>query len=302
MSQNAIETYGLVRRFGKAHAVDGLNLEVPRGAVYGFLGLNGAGKSTTIRMLLGLMLPTAGNISVLGLDPRIDPLPVKRRVGYVPDVPLFYEWMTVGETIAFVAHHRQPAWDDVRAAKLLEAFELPRHQRIGTLSKGQRTRVSLLLAMAFHPELLLLDEPTGGLDPVMRRQVLENLLAEYMEEGRTVFISSHLINEIAGLVDHVGILKNGRLLRSQPTEELLGGLRRIRLSFANDAPPIACDGLVSLQRQGREAILIVDSFGEATLAQLAIYGATEVTTEPLNLEDAFVALVSDRGGNGHERR
>lgn len=288
----AIETRDLSHRYGKFWAVDHLNLQVPKGSVFGFLGLNGAGKSTTIRMLMGLLSPDSGSATVLGLDPVRDDIAIKRRVGYVPDTPSFYEWMTVQETLAFAAHYRKGEWDDARAQHLLQVFDLPIAQRVGTLSKGQRAKVALTLALAFNPELLLLDEPTLGLDPVARRQFVEGLLAEFMEGDRTVLISSHLIHEISGIVDHVAILKAGQQIRAQRVDDLLSKLKRIRLTYEDAAPTdLTAPNLVRSQVDGREAILVVDQFDpDITRQQMETLGAATVAVENLSLEEAFVEL------------
>lgn len=288
----AVETNQLTRRFGRHEAVSGLDLKIPRGCVCGFLGLNGAGKSTTLRMLMGLLSPTSGTARVLGLDPQSEDIALKRRVGYVPDTPTFYEWMTVEETLAFVAHYRKGEWDNALADHLLGAFEVPANQKVGTLSKGQRAKVSLILALAFNPELLLLDEPTLGLDPVARRQFVEGLLAEYMEGERTVIVSSHLIHEIAGIVDYVVIIRDGRLIRSEPAESLLAGIRRIRLSFAEGAPVApALPGLIRHHASGRELHVVVDAFDEAVhLPAVQAMKPDSVEMDKLSLEEAFVEL------------
>jgi len=291
-SAYAITTQALGHRFGRKWAVRGLDLQVPRGSVFGFLGLNGAGKSTTIRMLMGLLASHEGSAEVLGLDPQRDDIALKRRVGYVPDTPSFYEWMTVEETLAFVAHYRKKEWDTPRATHLLKEFELPGKQKVGTLSKGQRAKVSLILAMAFNPDLLLLDEPTLGLDPVARRQFVEGLLAEFMEGDRTVLISSHLIHEISGIVDHVAIVGEGRMIRSEPVAQLLGGLRRVRLQY-DASPPLTYDvpGLVRHQVDGRETILVVDRYDESTTpVLLQRLGGRIAAIEEIGLEEAFVEL------------
>ena len=291
-ASNAVETFDLGRRYGKKWAVEHLDLKVPKGSVFGFLGLNGAGKSTTIRMLMGLLSPDAGFAHVLGLDPVGHDIAIKRRVGYVPDTPSFYEWMTVEETLAFTAHYRKKEWDDTRAAHLLQVFDLPKTQPVGTLSKGQRAKVALTLALAFNPDLLLLDEPTLGLDPVARRQFVEGLLGEFMEGDRTVLISSHLIHEISGIVDHVAILRGGSLVRTQRVDAMLAGLKRVRLSY-EDTPPsaFAVPNLVRKQIDGREAVLVIDQFFAATTpALLNQLGATRVDIQDLSLEEAFVEL------------
>lgn len=294
--QCAIQTTWLGRRFGNHWAVRELSLNVPRGSVYGFLGLNGAGKSTTIRMLMGLLSPTEGSMSVLGADPSANDLEVKRRVGYVPDMPNFYEWMTVEEICAFVAHYRKGAWDARRAEHLVKFFRLPRQQKLQSLSKGQRSKVSLTLALAFGPELLILDEPTGGLDPIARREFLQGVLAEFMEGDKTIFISSHLIHEISGLVDFVGILHEGKLVRESPVEPLLNRMRRVKLFYECQAPrTFACEGLLRFESSGREAMLAIEGFDpERTPADLDRLGAAQVVIENLTLEEAFVEIAGSR--------
>lgn len=299
-SSDAIEISGLSCRFGRVFAVDQLNLNVPRGAVYGFLGLNGAGKTTTIRSLMGLQLPGSGSLRVLGLDPVKQPLAVREAVGYVPDVPRFIEWMTLHELMALVAHYRPSRWNHRRAHHLVATFDLTLGQRVDTMSKGQRAKVALLLALAFEPEVLILDEPIGGLDPLARRNFFESVLREYMDGDQTVFISSHLINEIAGLVDHVGILKNGRLMRSQPTEELLAGLRRVRLTFDGAAPLPADVRAVRMQAEGRNLEVIIDAFEAARdLPPLQALKPSMLDVQPLTLEDAFVELMQDKAVPAH---
>ena len=293
----AVETRALARRFGRHDAVAGIDLRVPTGSVYGFLGLNGSGKSTTLRMLMGLLTPSGGAAALLGgtLDPAVDDLEVKRRVGYVPDTPSFYEWMTVAESLAFVRHYRKARWDDARAAHLLKAFDVPTGQRLDGLSRGQRAKVALVQSLAFHPDLLILDEATLGLDPLARRQFTEGLLAEYADGTRTVVVSSHLIHEIAGIVDHVGILKDGQLIRQQRSDALLAGLKRARLVYDDAAAPtaFAVDGLMNHRVEGREALLAIDNFDPArTPAQLARLGARTVTVEDLTLEEAFLELAA----------
>ncbi|MCB2153958.1 ABC transporter ATP-binding protein [bacterium] len=298
LDELAVRTWDLGRSFGKLWAVEGLEMTVPRGAAYGLLGLNGAGKSTTLRMLLGTLRAHRGWAAVLGRNPQHDALAIKSLVGYVPERPQFYDWMTAAELIAFVRRYRKDRWNDERATELARSFKIPLDQRIKTMSKGQQAKVSLLLALAFDPEMLLLDEPLGGLDPVMRREFLESLLAEYMESGRTVVISSHLVNEIAGLVDRVGMLVDGHLILEESTEDLRARVKRIRLQFEGDAPAEFpnVEGVVQRRVAGREARLTIEHFdSEKTIAQVRTCNPQDVVVEDLSLEDAFVELTSAAG-------
>jgi ABC-2 type transport system ATP-binding protein len=296
----AIETQSLGRRYGSRWVVRGLDLRVPRGAIYGFLGLNGAGKSTTIRMLLGLIRPHAGAAHVVGLNTQRDEVAIKRRVGYVAEQPAFYDWMTVAQLCRFVATYRKDEWDWKRANELIDRFRVPVDVKVGQMSKGQRAKTALVLALAFDPDVLVLDEPTSGLDPVARREFIEGILAEFQESGKTVFMSSHLVNELAGLVDHIGILHEGRLLRSGRVEGFLDRIRRVRMHFDGEAPrEFNWQGLLRYQAEGREAVAVLDAFEESICReQLAALGARGVECERLTLEDAFVEVVgaADRSG------
>lgn len=292
----AIETSGLGRRYGRRWVVDDLALQVPRGAVYGFLGLNGAGKSTTIRMLMGLIRRHEGQARVLGLDPARAGVALKRRVGYVAEMPAFYEWMSVAEILRFTATYRKENWDWARAERLLDTFRLSPSEKLRNLSKGQRAKTALVLALAFDPELLILDEPTSGLDPVARREFVEGILSEYQEAGKTIFISSHLVNELAGLIDHVGILYDGRLILSARADDFLDSIRRVRLTFEAGVPAeLECGGMLRKRANGREALLSVRECDEEKItAELRAFNPTEIQFERLGLEDAFVELVGGR--------
>ena len=298
MSDIAIHTDALGRRYGRRWVVESVDLSVPQGSVYGFLGLNGAGKSTTIRMLMGLIRRDSGAATVLGLDPATDGVEVKRRVGYVAEHPAFYEWMVVEEICAFVANYRRDKWNEKRAGELLERFRLPRMTRLRELSKGQRAKVALVLALAHDPDLLLLDEPTTGLDPVARREFAEGVVAEYQREGKTIFISSHLVNEIAGLVDCIGIIHEGRLLHTSTTEAFLQSVQRVRMTFPDGAPrDVDCPGKLRYKADGREAIVAVQDFSDdTTLPPLRELHPENLEVERLTLEDAFVEVVGAAEG------
>jgi ABC-2 type transport system ATP-binding protein len=284
-----IETTALTRRFGKQTAVDALTLQVPRGSVFAFLGKNGAGKTTTIRMLLNLLDRTSGAATVLGLDCVKDALAIKRRVGFVADGAMPYDWMTVDELIWFCKGFYAD-WDDAFAAELKGKLELPDKTRVRDLSRGQQAKLALLLAMAYRPELLILDEPTTGLDVVVRRNFLEGIIELIQEEGRTVFFSSHIVHEVERVADWVGIIDGGRLIWCSPLEEMKARIKRLVFTF--ETPPATLDlpNLLHAKTAGRQVSAVVTDFGDATLAAAQALG-TSFEVEDLSLEDCFVALV-----------
>lgn len=292
MSDWAIETKGLGKRFAKKWAVRDLDLRVSKGSVIGLLGPNGVGKTTTIQMLMGLLPPTAGKISVLGIDPMKNEVRVKRRVGYVSEVHGFYEWMRVNELIGLVApYHRDWNWDTCR--NLMEEFRLDGDAQVKTLSKGMRAKLALLLALSFDPEMLILDEPTGGLDPAARRSFIETILARYQESGKTILVASHLMNEFAGLLDHVAFLRDGKLHLESSMEDLHRKVKRARLVFEDEVPSaFSVNGGLVVKKSGRELLVTFEEFDpERTPAELARTGAINVTIEEMTLEDIFVDLV-----------
>src|SRR5580658_4976538 len=207
-----IELENLTRRYGKTDAVNGLSLKVRAGKCYGFFGRNGAGKTTTIKCLLNLLRPGAGTVRVFGMDPQREEVPIKSRLAYVPDVVAFYPWMTVNDTLEYLASFRQH-WNRDIESDLLDRFRLDRKQKASHLSKGQRTQLALIGAICPEPELLVLDEPTSGLDPIVRREFIETVIGAYQSgdpERRTVFVSTHLISEFEGLIDEFTIVENGK--------------------------------------------------------------------------------------------
>lgn len=289
----AIETRELVKRFGKKLAVDHLDLKVPSGSVYAFLGRNGAGKTSTIRILLNLLDRTSGEAYVLGLDPRRRDLEIKRRVGYVAEAQKMYDWMTVSQIIWFCSGF-YPSWDRGFTEDLLRMLELPPEEKLRTLSRGTQAKVALLLAMAHRPELLILDEPTAGLDVIVRRDFLEGVIELIQQEGRTVFFSSHLVHEVERVADWVGIIDRGKLVTSGRLDDLKSSIKRLVLAFPDTVPsPMNVDGLLSVETAGRQARLIVRNYSDETMAQVKRCQPQSIEIEDLSLEDIFVALVGE---------
>ena len=230
---HAIAVSGLRYRAGRSFEIRDLTLRVPTGAIYGVLGPNGSGKTTTIRLLLGLLRPLAGEVRVLDCDVPRDVVSVLGRTGYVPEAPHLDGTLTVDEAVRFHAAFYR-TWDQGWAHRLLGDFELDVTQPVAKLSKGQKGKLMMLLALAQRPELLVLDEPTDGLDPVVRRDMLAALIDYVAQHGATVFVSSHLIHELERICDWVAVMDRGRLVSEQPMEQFKGGIKRLRVS---GAPP-----------------------------------------------------------------
>jgi ABC-2 type transport system ATP-binding protein len=219
MDESAIQLSNLSRRFGQTTALDGITLSLPRGVVYGLVGANGAGKTTLIRHILGLLRAESGTVRVFGMDPVAEPVAVLSRIGYLSEENDLPAWMRVDELIRYTRAF-YPAWDDAYAEDLRRAFGLDPAARIRTLSRGQKARAGLIAALAHRPELLVLDEPSSGLDPIVRRDILGAVLRTIAQEGRTVFFSSHLLEEVEEVADHVIMISEGRILRSAPLAEI----------------------------------------------------------------------------------
>ena len=230
---NVIEAENLSCHFGKVKAVDELSFGIPEGVVFGLLGPNGAGKSTTIKSLMGLNSPTKGVGRVLGVEGRKLGPKELRRVGYVSEDQKMPDWMTVDQVIRYCAP-MYPTWDGDFVKELLEQFELPGDRKLKALSRGMRMKVALILAIAFRPEVLILDEPFGGLDPVVREELIDGILELTGQEKWTVLLSSHDMEEVERLADRVGILKNGKLVTDEGVEELQERFRKVEVSFAEE--------------------------------------------------------------------
>ena len=213
MSDSVIDVSELTRRFGTKTALAAVSLSLPRGAVYGLVGANGAGKTTLIKHILGLLRAESGSVRVFGLDPVADPVGVLSRIGYLSEENDLPGWMRVDELIRY-SRAFFPAWDEAYAEELRRAFALESSAKIRTLSKGQKARAGLLIALAHRPELLVLDEPSSGLDPIVRRDILGAVIRTIADEGRTVLFSSHLLEEVEQVADHVTMINHGRIVLS----------------------------------------------------------------------------------------
>lgn len=234
-TKTVIRAEGLCRYFGKVKAVDGVDLEVKEGEIYGFLGVNGAGKTTTIRMLMGITAATGGTIEILGERTRRTTIKQKQRIGYVSQEQYFYPWMT-GKMLGKFVGGLYKTWDEKEYDRLLDVLEIPPDRKTAALSGGMRVKLALALALAPRPALLILDEPTAGLDPVARREFLEIIERQAKEYGRTTFFSSHLLNEVERVADTVGIIHQGRMRYQGGLDELQDQVRRVSLPLEIELP------------------------------------------------------------------
>ena len=300
---HAIEIRRLHYRAGKSFAIQSLNLTVPAGSIYGFLGPNGSGKTTTMRLVLGLLRPRAGSIRVLDRPMPQDAPAVLARTGYVPEQPHLDPTLTVGELLRFQAAF-YPTWDHAWAAQLLTTFELDGRHPFGRLSKGQKGKLMMLLALAQRPELLVLDEPTDGLDPVVRRDMLAALLDYVSERGATVFISSHLVHELERMCDWIGVMDQGRLVTELPMERFKNGIKRLVVADAPVEVATTPFSLLSRERNGAatETWLVRDWEPEMQ-TYFDTAGASLQRVIDLDLEDGFVELLRTfRTPRGEETR
>ena len=289
-----IEVTSLRYAYGKAEAVHDLNLTVQPGRCYGLFGRNGAGKTTTMRCLLNLLRPQSGTVRLFGLDPAAHEVEVKRRIAFVPDAVAFYPWMTVRETLDYLASFRTK-WNRETESDLLRRFRLDQAVRTGALSKGQRTQVALIAAICPEPELLLLDEPTSGLDPIVRREFIETVIGAYQESdpgNRTILVSTHLISEFEGIIDEFTIMDAGRAVLSLGADQARERYQRIRARFAGAVPSVDFAGALHVRRAARELDVVTAGDSERLLEQIQRLSPESCSTEALTLEEVFVASLT----------
>ena len=288
-----IEIQNLAYAYGKAEAVHDLSLRVMPGRCYGLFGRNGAGKTTTMKCLLNLLRPQSGRVHVFGLDPAQHEVAVKRSLAYVPDQVAFYPWMSIRETLDYLASFRAQ-WNRKTEQELLERFQLDPMQRTGTLSKGQRTQVALIGAVCPETDLLVLDEPTSGLDPIVRREFIETVIGAYQEgnpDQRTIFVSTHLITEFEGLIDDFTIIDRGRVVMTLDSDQARERYQKIRVRFAQPPPELDLRSALRVQRNGRELELIANGSGPELVERLRQQNPEALSTEALTLEEIFVATL-----------
>jgi ABC-2 type transport system ATP-binding protein len=298
---SAIELDDVGWKAGKAFALEDVSLRVPAGSIYGFLGPNGSGKTTTIRMFMGMMKPDHGDIRLLGMDVPKDMPRILGRVGYVPERPHVYPAFTVQEQ---VRHHAAffDLWDAGWAKELMDRLHLDPTRKISKMSKGETGKLLILLALSQRPDLLVLDEPTDGLDPVVRRDVLTAVLDYVGETSATVFISSHLVHELERICDWVGVMDEGRLVAELPMQHFKNGIKRVRVDSAPETPANPPFVILSReQRNGRASseTWIVRGWEDPMKDYFAGVGATLRDVVDLDLEEGFVELLRSSRPKNH---
>ena len=285
---NAIETFRLTKHYDGKRVVDSLNLRVPTGSVYGLLGRNGAGKSTAIKMLMGMVHPDSGRAELLGEATSQLKNETRARIAYLAEGHPMYGWMTVDEAVRFTRSF-YPRWSEVLVGQILDHFELSPRQKLRRLSRGQQAQVSLALAVAPDPELLVLDDPTLGLDTVVRRDFLESLIQVIQRQGRTILFSSHILGDVERVADRIGIMIGGVLRVDCRTETFRESVRKIVLEFVGEPPDApSIPGLVSFRQVAGSLELVLVGYDDAQREAVERLEPRSIDVLELNLEDAFI--------------
>jgi ABC-2 type transport system ATP-binding protein len=294
-----LETQGLTKYYGNVLAVDHINLKIPRGCICGFVGRNAAGKTTAIKLMLGLLKPTAGTSKLLGCDSAALTSAIRQRIGYVTEGHRLFGWMNIVELERFQRTFFPGQWDGKSFAEMIEYFGLRKKQKIKHLSNGQRAQVSLALALSPNPELLIMDDPTLGLDAAIRRQFLSGMIEIIMREGRTILFSSHILGDVERVADRIVVIDKGVIRADCKLDQFRKAVRKVILAFEDSAPlQVDIDGLLHCSRSEKELALILVGTDDDKIAELAkSIGAERYHIVNMNLEDQFIEYTApaDRG-------
>ena len=287
-----IEVRDLTRSFRRKQALAGVSITVSQGVVYGLVGENGAGKTTLLKHIMGSLRAQSGSVRVFGMDPVREPVAVLSRLGYLSEDRDIPGWMRVGEAMRYTQAF-YPGWDEAYAASLREQFELDPRAKIKTLSRGEKAKCGLLLALAYRPPLLVLDEPSSGLDPSARHDILEAIVRTVADEGRTVLFSSHLLDEVERVADVVAMIHRGKVVFEESLDSIKARHWRLLVSLQEGAgSPPELPGLLHASGSGREWTLVCEGDVEALRAEAAARGLLVLEADQPSLEDVFLARVS----------
>ena len=289
MNESAIAAEGLTKKYGTLCAVSGLNLNAPRGAIYGFLGRNGAGKTSTLKMLLGLTRLTSGSAQVMGMDVMREHLAILQRTAFVSEKKTLYPSLTPSDLVRF-SRGFYPSWSDRAVEKYARLLEIPMKQRFDKLSNGNQTKVYLLLALSQGADLLILDEPTTALDPLSVDQLLRVLAEDAAERGSTIFFSSHHLEQVEQIAEYVGVIEQGKLLVESRLDDIKSRFRLITAA-GNGLPTWITSQVLTVDTDGDFYRYVVTKDGEEFAEALSRNGATITSIAPLNLREIFLQLV-----------
>ncbi len=301
MTEKVIETQGLTVYYGKHRGIKDVNLTVEKGEAFGFLGPNGAGKTTTQRVLLDVIRPTSGRASIFGMDSRTQGVELRKRVGYLPGELALYKDMKADQFFKMYEYLRAANGKQGYWRELAKRLDLDISRKIGNFSRGNKQKVGIVAAFMNQPDLLILDEPTGGLDPLVQQTVME-MVREVKADGRTVFFSSHILPEVQAVCDRVGIIRDGQLVATQSVEELIAArLNRLTMIFV-DLPPVgtfALEGVTEMERTEQSITLEVRENLPQVLAAAAQHDIQDIRTHNISLEDVFLDYYGKGNGESH---
>ncbi len=292
MSNNIIEVKNLERNYGSLKAVRGLNLSVPEGSITGMLGPNGAGKTTTLHILMGILRRDKGQVSVMGHDPQQNPVAVKKDTGFVMESPKGEPRFTVKQQLKFQKAFR-PGWSDAFEEELLGLFSLKKDKPVYALSRGEQAKLALICALAFKPRLLVLDDPTSGLDPLARREFIDSIIRILAEEGSTVLFSTHQVDDIERVADRIVMIQEGREILSDTLEDIHHNWCAFRLIFDDSTPEtVDIPGMARWEPMNKEGIAIIKSYSEQSMSSMKSL-TQKVIPVDFSLEDIYLEIVRD---------
>lgn len=294
MSDSVVQIQNLRRHFGKKCALNGVDLEIPSGCVFGLVGENGAGKTTMLKHILGLYRPQEGSVDVFGYSPADNPVEVLSEIGYLSEDRSQPAWMTIEQIIGYTSAF-YPKWDHAFASELREMFELSPSQKISSLSRGQRARIGLLLALAYRPKLLVLDEPSSGLDAVVRQDILSAIIRTVADDGRTVLFSSHLLDEVQRVSDRFAMIDDGRVILVGEMNDVLGSYTKLVVRFDEPKTSLTEYDAVAVNGGGKEWSVICNGNRDSLTEQLVAAGGEIVEKRGVSLEEVFVAKAKHTG-------
>jgi ABC-2 type transport system ATP-binding protein len=299
MTEFVLETQGLTKFYGDKLAVDHIDLKIPRGCICGFVGRNGSGKTTAIKLMLGFLKPTVGSSRLLGCDSQDLTPAIRQRIGYVAEGHRLIRWMTIAEIAKFQSAFFSQQWDSKFFWDMIEYFGLSKKQKIKHLSNGQRAQVSLALTLAPNPELLIMDDPTLGLDAAIRRQFLEGIIELIMRQGRTILFSSHILGDIERVADKIVVIDKGVIRADCSLEQFRTAVKKVRVVFNQSLPEtIDIEGLLHFRRSDKELEMILVGTADEKIAEWAkSSGAADYQAINMNLEDQFIEYTAHAGRN-----